>query len=108
MTIPQRKTRKSSSSNRPTHTTLRKVTKVFTYDPSTGEILRHTGKSPIVMSDLPLRSGGSTPTVVVNGQKLALVSIAWYLQHRYYPHKTPRFINNNKRDYRLENLRYAY
>lgn len=95
--------------NAPSPLTKLKIRSTFSYDPVTGEIIRYSKHRPdVIISDRPLRFRGSTPTVIVNKQTVHIVSLAWYLHHDYWPHKPPKFLNGNKRDFRMENLRYAY
>lgn len=111
MTIPTRKTRNPNThTNRPTQFTLRRIREDFIYFPDTGEVTRFRGKEGFeeVVSERPLRDSGATPVVFVNKQKLTVAAIAWYLHYRVFPHKTPKFIDGNKRNFRLVNLRYAY
>lgn len=111
MTIPSRKTRKERAiSNKPKPYTLFLIKTKFRYVPVTGEVTRIIFKDRLeeIVSEKPLRHSGATPTVRVNKQKLTVAAIAWYLHHGYYPHKTPGFINGNKRDFRIGNLRYKY
>lgn len=105
-TVPYRR---ALTATKPQLRTLQIVKEQFEYNPATGEIIKHFKNRPsFVISSLPLRFRGSTPTVIVNGERLHLVSIAWYLYTSDYPSKPPRFINRIKTDYRWENLRYAY
>lgn len=117
MTIQPRKTKKLKDNeyygnrhwNQPTSSTLRMIREQFIYFPDVGEVVRlYKRGGEEIVSEKPLRHSGATPTIRVNKQTLTIAAIAWYLHYRVYPHKTPGFVDGDKRNFRLVNLRYKY